>query len=114
MKKKSIIILVVAVLLIVLLFPLKLSYKDGGTIEYRAVLYGVTHVHRMTEKDPKQAGELYRKLSNERDTLSEEEIREMEEKIADNEGYEIGTVVRILFFHVYDDTHFVPSGGRER
>ena len=42
MKKKYIRIILVVLILLVLLFPVKYHYKDGGTIEYKAILYSVT------------------------------------------------------------------------
>ena len=45
MKKKSIIIIIIV--LFILLFPLRLQRKDGGTVDYEAVLYGVTKVHSL-------------------------------------------------------------------
>ena len=35
------------VLALVLLIPVPLRLKDGGSVEYRAVLYSVTDVHRL-------------------------------------------------------------------
>ena len=31
----------------ILLLPIPLRYKDGGTVEYRALLYSVYDVHRL-------------------------------------------------------------------
>ena len=31
----------------ILLIPIPLRYKDGGTVEYRALLYSVYDVHRL-------------------------------------------------------------------
>ena len=42
MKKKTIRIIVIVLIILVLLFPVKYGYKDGGTVEYRAILYSVT------------------------------------------------------------------------
>ena len=46
MKKKAIIVLCV-LLLAVLLVPIPLRLKDGGTIKYQALLYSVSEVHRL-------------------------------------------------------------------
>jgi len=46
MKGKAIAI-GLALLMTILLFPIPLRYKDGGTVEYRAVLYSVYDVHRL-------------------------------------------------------------------
>ena len=50
MKKKIIKIAVIIIALLILLFPLTYHYKDGGTVEYRALVYQVYDVHtlRMT------------------------------------------------------------------
>ena len=47
MKKKWIIIIAI-VLLFLMWIPLPLQYSDGGTVVYKAVLYEVWDVHRMT------------------------------------------------------------------
>ena len=50
MKKK--VILVICVLLaIVLLVPIPMRLKDGGTVVYHAVLYQVEDVHRLGAVD---------------------------------------------------------------
>ena len=48
MKNKKVIILVgVIIVLIILLFPIPMRLNDGGSIEYRAILYTVTKYHRL-------------------------------------------------------------------
>jgi len=47
LKKKGIIAICI-LLVIVVLFPIPLRLKDGGTIKYQAVLYSVSDVHRLT------------------------------------------------------------------
>ena len=44
MKKK--IIIIVCVILVVMLIPVRLQLKDGGTVEYKSILYKVSKVHR--------------------------------------------------------------------
>lgn len=40
-------LLVIAVILaVLLLFPVPIRMKDGGSVEYKATLYSVTDVHR--------------------------------------------------------------------
>lgn len=46
MKKRWVKIAAIAVAL-VLLFPIPMRYKDGGSVKYQAVLYSVTDVHRL-------------------------------------------------------------------
>ena len=43
MKKTFIIILILITL--ILLFPIRGKFKDGGSVEYRAILYTVYDVH---------------------------------------------------------------------
>ena len=47
MKKKTTIIVIIA-LLIILLIPIPMHLKDGGTVEYKALLHKVSKVHRLT------------------------------------------------------------------
>ncbi len=75
--KKKIIIAALVLLLAVLLIPLRYQYKDGGSVEYKAVLYSVYKEHSMA---------------------------------IDPDCYNIGTVVTILGFEVYNDVqNNVPS-----
>lgn len=77
MKKKMMIIICLVLAALVLLVPIPLRYKDGGTVSYNAVLYSVTKVHSITSRYADD-GEL-----------------EM--------GHKVGTRVRVLLFLVYDD-----------
>ena len=45
--KKKIIAAVIVLVLAVLLFPIRSQLKDGGTVQYTAILYGVSKVHRL-------------------------------------------------------------------
>ena len=56
MKKKAMIGICV-LWAIVLLVPIPMRLKDGGTVVYRAVLYQVEDVHRLGAVDP--AGDEY-------------------------------------------------------
>lgn len=49
MKKhyKKIIVIVMIILAMVLLIPIPQRLKDGGTVEYNAVLYSISDVHRL-------------------------------------------------------------------
>lgn len=78
-KRKALTILAV-ILAAVLLIPFPIYYKDGGTVDYQAVLYTVRKEHSIAD------GPLH-----------------------DEEGYYIGTRVRVLFWTVYDDVRFVPD-----
>lgn len=51
MKKKR--ILAACVLLaVILLFPIPLRMKDGGTVKYQAILYSISDVHRLAPSKP--------------------------------------------------------------
>ena len=45
--KKILIILII--ILVVLLFPIKLQYKDGGTVEYKSLTYKIIKWHRLDD-----------------------------------------------------------------
>ena len=45
--KKKIIIAVCILIAVVLLFPIPLRLKDGGTIKYQAILYSISDIHRL-------------------------------------------------------------------
>ena len=75
-KKVKIGILIL--LAIILLTPLPIRYKDGGTVEYRAILYGVTDVHTMAK----------------------------EEDVAKGKDFYEGIIVRILFFEVFNNVDY--------
>ena len=49
MKKRLVGICVV--LALVLLMPVPLRLKDGGSVEYRALLYTVTDAHRLPDQE---------------------------------------------------------------
>ncbi len=49
MSKKRIIIILIVVF-ILMLIPIPVRLKDGGSIEYKALLYKYTKIHRLNEK----------------------------------------------------------------
>ena len=71
-------IIIVVVICAVLLIPIPVGYKDGGTVEYNAVLWSVRKEHSIFTESPTY-------------------------------GYNTGTVVRVMFWRVYDDVRFVPE-----
>ena len=54
MKKKAIIIVCV-LLAIVLLFPIPMRLRDGGTGQYKAILYTVSDVHSIATIEEQEA-----------------------------------------------------------
>lgn len=58
MKRKWIVLVVVA-LLVVLLFPVRRQLKDGGTVEYKALVYKISKVHSLiSEEETKKEGKV--------------------------------------------------------
>lgn len=52
--KKKILICMCILLTFILLFPIPQHLKDGGTIEYNAILYNIQKVHRFAIEDNKE------------------------------------------------------------
>lgn len=75
--KKKVIIISVAIILLVLLFPIRNQLKDGGTVEYKALVYKVSKIKRL---------------------ISIEKM-EQEGKIKE---YDQGIVIEILGFEIYN------------
>lgn len=47
MKKREIIVFIITLLFILALIPIPMKLKDGGSIEYKAILYSVTKIRRI-------------------------------------------------------------------
>lgn len=47
-KKRKTIICIIVVILIILLFPIRMVLKDGGSVEYKAILYTITKYHKLS------------------------------------------------------------------
>ena len=45
--KKKILIAVIVIILLVLLIPIPMRLRDGGTIEYKALIYTISKVHKL-------------------------------------------------------------------
>jgi len=43
--------IIFAIFIVLLLIPIPLKMKDGGSVEYKAILYSVTDVHRIKPPD---------------------------------------------------------------
>lgn len=59
MKKKITIISII--LAIILLFPIPIRLKDGGTVEYKAILYKVSNVKSLASIEEMENGKMYNK-----------------------------------------------------
>ena len=75
--KKKIIITLVVIMLLILLFPIRNQLKDGGTVEYKALVYKISKVKRLIVKE-----------------------KEEDEKIKE---YEQGIIIEILGFEIYNN-----------
>lgn len=76
--KKKVIIISIAIISLVLLFPIRNQLKDGGTVEYKALVYKVSKVKKL---------------------ISKEEM-EREGKIKE---YDHGIIIEILGFEIYNN-----------
>ena len=47
MMKQNIIKITMIIIALILLIPIPMAYKDGGTVKYQAVLYSITDYHAM-------------------------------------------------------------------
>ncbi len=54
--KKKIIIISILIVLILLLTPIPLHYKDGGSVEYKALLYSVTKYNEIQDVSTTKKG----------------------------------------------------------
>lgn len=84
--KKKIIITIIIVAILILLVPIPNQLKDGGTVEYKALTYKISRVHRLVEDMGYEDGliievfgnELYNNVKqNKPKSFSEEELEEM-------------------------------------
>jgi len=77
MKKKRIIIIAAIILALILIFPIPLFYKDGGSVEFRSIvnLYSITRLH---------------------------ELRPV--GVGTEEGYNVGLEIRLFGLKVYRNT----------
>ena len=50
MKNKKSIIILIVVIAIILLFPIPMKLKDGGSIEFKALLYSITKYHELDSR----------------------------------------------------------------
>lgn len=52
-KLRKAAVITAALILILFLIPVKFTYKDGGTVQYKAALYTVVKWNRFTEPEEK-------------------------------------------------------------
>ena len=47
MKRKKTIIIAIIFLLVILLTPIRMNLKDGGSVRYKSLVYEVTKIHQL-------------------------------------------------------------------
>lgn len=47
MKKKALGIIAIIVVLVILLTPIRMNLKDGGSVRYKSLVYEVTKIHQL-------------------------------------------------------------------
>ena len=53
---KKIAVILVIVLAVILLFPVRLQLKDGGSVEYKAIVYSVKKEHSFASPEEEATG----------------------------------------------------------
>ena len=48
MKKKTLAVTAIIVVLVILLTPIRMNLKDGGSVRYKSMVYEVTKIHQLT------------------------------------------------------------------
>ena len=48
MKKKIFAVIAVVVILVILLTPIRMNLKDGGSVKYKSLVYEVTKIHQLS------------------------------------------------------------------
>jgi len=46
-KKKTFAVIAIVVVLVILLTPIRMNLKDGGSVRYRSLVYEVTKIHQL-------------------------------------------------------------------
>ena len=46
MKKKKFAVITIILVLIIMLFPIRMNLKDGGSVSYKSLFYEITKIHQ--------------------------------------------------------------------
>lgn len=97
--KKKILITVIVIILLVLLVPIPMRLRDGGTIEYKALIYTVSKVHKLNHNSASGydngliikifGKEIYNNVPNNIKETYSEEIEKNYSKTIDNINIEL-------------------------
>ena len=58
-NKKRIYVIIISILLLVLLIPIPRHLKDGGTVEYQALVYKISNIHSLASMEDMEKGKEY-------------------------------------------------------
>ena len=47
MKKKKLYIIAIILVLVILLVPIRMNLKDGGSVRYKSLIYEITRIHQL-------------------------------------------------------------------
>ncbi|MBE6851954.1 MAG: hypothetical protein E7505_00560 [Ruminococcus sp.] len=47
MKKKTFVVITIIIVLAILLTPVRMNLKDGGSVRYKSLIYEVTKIHQL-------------------------------------------------------------------
>ena len=47
MKKKTFAVITIIVVLVLLLIPVRMNLKDGGSVRYKSLVYEITKIHKL-------------------------------------------------------------------
>ena len=47
LKKKTVAVIAIIVVLVILLTPIRMNLKDGGSVRFKALLYEITKIHQL-------------------------------------------------------------------
>ena len=48
MKKRLFAVIAIVIVLVILLTPIRMNLKDGGSVRYKSLVYEVTKIHQLT------------------------------------------------------------------
>ncbi|MDD6212475.1 MAG: hypothetical protein PUB22_04955 [Clostridiales bacterium] len=47
MKKKTFAVIAIIIVLVILLTPIRMNLKDGGSVRYKSLVYEITKIHQI-------------------------------------------------------------------
>lgn len=56
--RKKVFAIVAVLALVILLFPIRMNLKDGGSVQYKSLTYSITKVHSMISEEEAIGGKV--------------------------------------------------------